>query len=80
MTNMAKKTHFNVAEAKASFSELVQRALMGEEVVIAKGNQPLLKLVPLQEPKRNRQPGSARGQVHLAPDFEETPEDFADYA
>jgi len=77
---MADKLQFNIAEAKACFSLLVQRALMGEEVVIAKGNKPLLKLVPLQAPKRKRQPGSAKGQVRMAPDFADTPEDFADYS
>jgi len=35
---------FNIAEAKARLSELVQRTLLGEEVVIAKDNKPLLKL------------------------------------
>ena len=38
---------FNVAEAKAHFSELVRKGLLGEEVIIAKDNKPLLKLVPL---------------------------------
>ena len=70
---------YNIAEAKARFSELVQKAMMGEEVVIAKGNKPLLKLVPLQLPHRRRKPGSARGQIWMAPDFDATPEDFADY-
>lgn len=39
---------FNIAEAKARFSELVQKALLGEEVIIAKDHKPLLKLVPLE--------------------------------
>jgi prevent-host-death family protein len=72
-------SRFNIAEAKARFSELVQRAMLGEEVVIAKGNKPVLKLVPLESPKRRRTPGSARGRVWMAPDFDATPEDFDDY-
>lgn len=70
---------FNVAEAKARFSELVRKALLGEEVIIARDNRPLLKLVPLQPPKRPRTPGSAKGRVWMAPDFDETPEDFKEY-
>lgn len=70
---------FNVAEAKARFSELVRKALLGEEVIIARDNRPLLKLVPLQAPKGSRTPGSARGRVWMAPDFDETPEDFKEY-
>ena len=53
--------------------------MLGEEVIIAKGHKPLLKLVPLAPPKRRRKPGSAKGQVWMAPDFDETPEDFKDY-
>jgi len=50
-----------------------------EEVIIAKDNKPLLRLVPLQPPKGSRKPGSAKGQVGMAPDFDETPEDFKQY-
>jgi len=70
---------FNVAEAKARFSELVRKALLGEEVVIAKDNKPLLRLVPVAS-KEPRKPGSARGKIlAIAPDFDDTPDDFADY-
>jgi prevent-host-death family protein len=70
---------FNVAEAKARFSELVQKAVSGEDVVIAKDNRPLLRLVPLAVPGGKRKPGSARGRIWLAPDFDLTPKDFEDY-
>jgi prevent-host-death family protein len=70
---------FNVAEAKARFSEIVQKAVSGEEVVIAKDNRPLLRLVPLAASGGKRKPGSARGRVWMAPDFDRTPEDFEDY-
>lgn len=36
----------NVAEAKAKLSELVAAAERGEEVVIARGGQPAVRLVP----------------------------------
>jgi prevent-host-death family protein len=74
-----KKTSFNVAEAKAQFSRLVRRAIAGEEIVIAKDNKPLVKLVPLSQPRKARLPGSAKGRVRLAPDFDQTPSDFKDY-
>ena len=52
MTNLVPQEghdmQFNIAEAKARFSELVQKALLGEEVIIAKDHKPLLKLVPLR--------------------------------
>lgn len=36
----------NVAEAKAKLSELVAAAERGEEVVIARGGRPVVRLVP----------------------------------
>jgi prevent-host-death family protein len=72
-------TQFNVSEAKARLSELVQKAISGEEIVIAKDNRPLLKLVPLAAPTRKRKPGTAKGRVWISPDFDRTPADFDDY-
>jgi prevent-host-death family protein len=72
-------TQVNIAQAKARFSELVQKAISGEEVVIARDNKPLLKLVPLTAKAKPRTPGGARGKIWMAPDFDETPADFKDY-
>ena len=72
---------FNIADAKARFSELVKKAMLGEEVIIARDNKPVLKLVPVEERTQPRQPGTGKGQVlHVSPDFDETPGDFKDYA
>jgi prevent-host-death family protein len=70
-------THYNVAEAKAHFSTLVRKALQGEEVVIARDNKPLLRLVPVGV--QSRAPGSAKGRIAMAADFDAPLEDFADY-
>ncbi len=73
-------SQFNIAEAKSHFSELVQKALTGEEVVIARDNKPILKLVPVKEKHRARQPGSAKDKIlYVAPDFDEPLGDFAEY-
>jgi prevent-host-death family protein len=71
---------FNIAEAKSRFSELVRKAMLGEEVVISKDNKPVVKLMPLEQPKKPRKPGSGKGQIlHVAPDFDATPAEFKDY-
>ena len=70
---------FNIAEAKTHFSELVQKAMLGEEVIIAKDNKAVVKLVALTLPQQSRKPGSAKGQIWMAPDFDATPDDFKDY-
>ena len=83
MTNMAYKAatrHYNVAEAKARLSDLVRKALLGDDVVIAKDNKPLVRLVPLgSAANQKRTPGSAKGQVTMAADFDRTPDTFGDY-
>ena len=60
---------FNITDAKARFSELVDRALAGDEVIVARDNKTLLKLVPLGE-TNGRRPGTAKGQIEMAPDFD----------
>jgi prevent-host-death family protein len=68
----------NMHEAKTTLSRLVERALAGEEVVIAKDGKPLVKLVPIRVPEAPRQPGRLRGRLRMAPDFDRTPEDVID--
>jgi prevent-host-death family protein len=52
----------NVHEAKTRFSELLERAHAGEEVVIAKAGKPYARLVPVIEAE-DRQPGAFRGEI-----------------
>ena len=70
---------FNIAEAKARLSELVERALAGDEVILARDNHPLARLVPLGAAGRPRKPGSARGQIWISDDFDEPIPDFEPY-
>jgi prevent-host-death family protein len=80
MTNRRRVvTLVNIAQAKARFSELVKKAISGEEVVIARDNKPLLKLVPLTAAATPRKPGGARGKIRMAPDFDRTPPEFEEY-
>lgn len=68
----------NIHTAKAHFSELVQKALLGEEVIISKGNKPIVKLVSLDFPSKRRL-GTAKGLVtYIAKDFDAPLDDFAD--
>lgn len=69
----------NISEAKAKLSSLVARALAGEEVVIARDNTPLLRLVPIEKERSRRRPGSARGLVEMSPDFDSPVPGWEDY-
>jgi prevent-host-death family protein len=67
----------NIHEAKTQFSQLVDRAHAGEEIVVAKDGEPWARLVPLAAPTA-RQPGLLRG-LRIDPAFDEPlPEDELD--
>lgn len=51
----------NIHEAKTHLSRLIERALAGEEVTIAKAGKPVVRLIPV-EPKKPIL-GSARGTI-----------------
>jgi prevent-host-death family protein len=52
----------NVHEAKTHFSELLERAHAGEEVIIAKAGKPYARLVPIAG-GADRRPGAFRGRI-----------------
>ncbi len=69
----------NVHEAKTNLSKLIQKVIDGEEVIIAKGNQPIVKLVLIEKLKPKRQLGTAKGKITISDDFDEPLEDFKEY-
>ena len=61
--------------AKTTLSKLIERAEAGEEIVIARGNDPVVKLTPLK-PAPHRQFGLYQGVAKIGPEFfEPLPED-----
>ena len=60
----------NIYEAKSKFSKLINQAIAGEEIIIARSGKPVAKLVPCEKPIRNRKPGSAKGKIIIADDFD----------
>ena len=52
----------NIHEAKTHLSRLIERALLGEEIVIAKAGRPVVRLTALP-PKPHRELGSAAGLI-----------------
>lgn len=69
----------NIDQAKTQLENLLQAVLDGDEVVILKDNQPVVKLVPFAQPRKRRVPGTAKGQIIMSPDFNEPLADFAEY-
>jgi len=63
-------TTVNVHQAKTHFSKLLERVRRGEEIIVAKAGKPVAKLVPLAQGVVRRAPGSARGKIAIAEDFD----------
>lgn len=53
-------------KAKSMLSRLVEEAASGKEVIIARGNVPVAKLVPIQQ-TRERKPGTLKGKLKILP-------------
>jgi len=56
---------YTVYNAKTHLSSLIDEACAGEEVIIARGKLPLVKLVPLRGPGQGRRFGAMRGRAAL---------------
>lgn len=59
----------NMHEAKTKLSQLVDAAIHGQEVIIAKSGKPLVQLVPCK-PKKQRVFGALKGKVIVSSDFD----------
>ena len=76
----------NMNEAKSKLAELGELAWQGEEVIFAKSGKPSLRLAPYSIPGRQvdrtaeakpiRLSGALKGQIWIAPDFDDTPEEL----
>lgn len=66
----------NMHEAKTQLSALGEKVWKGETVVIAKSGKPYLDLVPHKENRIQRKPGRFKGQIWIAEDFDQTPDDL----
>jgi prevent-host-death family protein len=68
----------NISEAKASLSQLVEKVLQGEEVIIGKAGKPVAKLVPYDHDSspRDLSQGIWKNQVWMAEDFDVLPEEI----
>ena len=73
---------YNMHEAKTNLSRLLESALLGEEIILARGGKPLARIVPLgREQAGQRDLGAMAESVRIADDFDAPlPEDvLADF-
>jgi len=66
-------------EENLELVNLVKAAMRGEEIVIKKDEELIVKLIPEKTKKVGRKAGSAKGMIKIAEDFDEPLEDFREY-
>lgn len=58
-----------IHKAKTQLSRLIEKACRGEEIVIARGKHPVVKLVALPSAQQaERTPGRLKGKITYTPD------------
>jgi prevent-host-death family protein len=70
-------TILNVTEAKAKFSEVVERASQGEEIIVTRMGHPIARITRYDPAASNRRLGFFTGRIRVAADFDDWPEDIA---
>ncbi len=67
----------DISEAQAQLPELVSLALAGDDVIIAEGDKPVARIVPVTAQQRQRVPDLHKGEIWTSEDFDEPlPEEF----
>ncbi|HEY5287833.1 MAG TPA: type II toxin-antitoxin system prevent-host-death family antitoxin [Solirubrobacteraceae bacterium] len=71
-------TRVGMHEAKTHFSRLVESARHGEEIIVERSGRPVAKIVAYDEKPRGLLAlrGVWKGQVKIADDFDELPEEL----
>ncbi len=62
-------TIYTVDRAKTQLSKLIEQAEAGEEVIIARGDKPVVRLVPVEAPKTGRRFGAYKGEFEVPDSF-----------
>jgi antitoxin (DNA-binding transcriptional repressor) of toxin-antitoxin stability system len=69
-------------EAQSRLTEIIEKLLPGEEVVITRDDKPVatIRATPPVASRQPRRLGTLRGSVlYMAPDFDAIPEGFEEY-
>lgn len=60
----------NIHDAKTQFSKLIEAVSQGEKVIIAKAGKPVAQLTAIDSVPPARKPGSLKGKIKIADDFD----------
>ncbi len=71
--------NIDINQAKKRLSELVEKTISGDEIIITKAGQPIAKLIGIPKRDKKRQFGTAKGLIKISDDFDKPLEDFQGY-
>ena len=70
---------YSVRDAQDHLQKLIDDAQHGKTVLILDENDQAVQLVPVDEARKPRKAGSARGQIQMSSDFDAPLPDFDEY-
>ena len=66
---LANMETITIHKAKTQLSRLIEKACRGEEVVIARGSKPVVRIVAIEDVRGDRKPGALKGKLKVGPEF-----------
>jgi len=77
---MATKRKLKIEDIKESLEKIIEQLLPGEEIILTRSDEPIARLLPLPANNTPRKPGTGKGLVTIADNFDAPLEDFKDYS
>ncbi|MCC6614947.1 MAG: prevent-host-death protein [Anaerolineae bacterium] len=71
---------YSIRDAQDHLQKLIEDAQHGKTVLIRDDHDRVVQLVPVEQTRKSRRAGSARGQIEMAADFDAPLTDFDEYA
>ena len=65
-----------LGDAKARFSEIVDRAVAGEEFIVTRLGRPVVRISRFAAPRQPRKFGDLAGRIRMSVDFDDWPTDL----
>ena len=70
------KSTLTLGAARARFSEIVDRAVAGEECIVTRMGKPVVRISRFAAPRRPRKFGDLAGRIRMSEDFDDWPADL----
>ncbi len=66
-------------QAKKNLQHLIEKTISGEQIIITRGGQPVVKLVAIRRSQKSREFDTAKGLIKILDGFDEPLDDFQGY-